>query len=485
MDNLKRLFFLSLLAFIFGWVPTQKIYASSKTIIYGNIKNMDVYPDTKEVSIQIADFGERKTIYRDSIKSDGKFKIEFDLQIAQDIYVEPLVGIIIAHPGDIIQIDIDFKDIGNIRFFGNGAKTNQDLNFYLNSNYSLGEYKNPITENGTPESFSINCDSVKNQMIEKWKQYNIDKKPNKEAQKWTYDLINIKYYKALLNFPFIYSYKKNMGSDWSPSTSYYRFIDNVSTIFDNSTLNTEAYSLLWPYCVTFSKQNIKGNSNDIDSIETIILSKISQGSFSNVFKQLLIGRIFYQKLKENNIEFLEFNRVFIDDMIKEPFIKVPLEIYYHKIKAEMGNPQIVSDAIFSRMYNTSGKKILDSIIKDNIGKVIYIDFWATWCGPCIAEFPNSKKMIQKYIGKDVVFVFICLGADEKKANSIFTEFQLKEKNYYCTEEQGNSISKGLGINAIPHYILIDKQGHITDQGSYLRPIYTETIKRVDKLLNEK
>lgn len=484
MENVKRFICLSFLIFLFGWMFTQKTNAISKTIISGNIKNMEVYPNTKEVSIQIGDFGEGKIVYRDSIKSDGRYKIEFDLQIPQDIYVEPFVGRIIAHPGDTIQIDIDFKDFGNIKFSGNRIKTNQDLNSYLNSNYSVGNYKNPYSENGTPESYTINCDSVKTKKLEKWKQYIIDKNPNQEVIKWTYDYINIEYYKALFYFPFSDSPIKKKSSDRNPSASYYCFIDSVSALFDNATINTDAYSLLGPYIITLIKQNIIGISNDLDSIDTIVISKISQSSLSNVFKQLLIGDIFYQRLKENNTEFLESNRVFVDSMIQEQFIKVPLELFYHKIKTEMENPQIVSDAIFSRMYNTSGKRILDSIIKDNKGKVIYIDFWGTWCGPCIAEFPNSKNMIQKYIGKDVTFVFICLGSDEKKAKSIFTEFQLKGNNYYCTDEQGDAILKGLGIKSLPYYILIDRQGYITDQGSGLRPMGPVTIGRVEKLLKK-
>ena len=130
MKHLKRIISIFLLTIVLGGCleKVDKNQESTLTIITGNVRNLEVYPNTKEVVLNIIDFRGKKTIFKDSIKSDGTFKIEFDLYKTQDISIYPIVGEIIAHPGDSINLRIDFKDIGNIQFFGDSEKSNTDLN---------------------------------------------------------------------------------------------------------------------------------------------------------------------------------------------------------------------------------------------------------------------------------------------------------------------------------------------------------------------
>ena len=110
---------------------------------------------------------------------------------------------------------------------------------------------------------------------------------------------------------------------------------------------------------------------------------------------------------------------------------------------------------------TDGKQISLDQFK---GKVIYIDTWATWCGPCIKELPASEKL-QEYFKKDTSLVFMYLSIDTNINN--WKKFLEKKPNLggiHCIQsnpDKGDFIWKLYNMQGIPHYILIDKEGKIS------------------------
>ena len=87
---------------------------------------------------------------------------------------------------------------------------------------------------------------------------------------------------------------------------------------------------------------------------------------------MLIGNFYYNFFNMNSLEFFENNKVFFDANIKEPFIKIPLENYYQKIKRDLENPQFALDVLLQKVNGTAFKDIMDSILINHKGKVIYI-----------------------------------------------------------------------------------------------------------------
>ncbi|PQJ74746.1 TlpA family protein disulfide reductase [Polaribacter gangjinensis] len=111
-----------------------------------------------------------------------------------------------------------------------------------------------------------------------------------------------------------------------------------------------------------------------------------------------------------------------------------------------------------------GKKSLDSFI----GKYVYIDVWATWCGPCIAQFPYLKELKTVYKNKNIVFVGISTDEDSRNGGSWeaaekkWRDF-VKEKNLGDVQLWSGrdfSFQQAYEINAIPRFILIDPDGKI-------------------------
>lgn len=123
-------------------------------------------------------------------------------------------------------------------------------------------------------------------------------------------------------------------------------------------------------------------------------------------------------------------------------------------------------------------------LEDFKGKYVYIDVWATWCGPCRAEIPSLKKMEELYHGKNIVFVSISVDVDKdhEKWKNFVSEKQLGGVQLFADKNWNSDFMLSYGINSIPRFILIDPNGKVV-KGNALRPSSPQLKEELDKLLN--
>jgi thiol-disulfide isomerase/thioredoxin len=461
----------------------QKLSVPTHTIITGSIKNLSTYPTTKVFSAQIVDFRGEKTIIKDSINTDGTFKLEFDLFITQDINVQPIVGKIIANPGDSIHLDIDFNNIGIIGFSGDSQKSNIDLNKFLTRYYSDSEFVNREAQKLDPLRFLSFCDSARLVMVKKQEEFIKTTNANNVIQKWTSDYIDIKYSQTLFQYYFKYKYSvRNNGKELRLPEGFLSFLKRVESLYNNTAINSGAYELLNYYTWIASSEII----NDSIKNEDIMMHLFNKSKASNenaILSQMLVGNIFFNTLCRNNTEFFRNNEKFLDENISEQFIKTPLKLNFAQVKQNVEKPLLVHNPIMENLAGTKGGSLIDSILNANKEKVIYIDFWANWCGPCIAAFPKSKILKDKFEGKDVVFVYLCLDSNIEMWKKNISILGSSGIHHVCTKEENNSLMKGFQIHGIPYFVLINKQGFVTESGNYLVPSSPETEEKILNLLN--
>ena len=98
------------------------------------------------------------------------------------------------------------------------------------------------------------------------------------------------------------------------------------------------------------------------------------------------------------------------------------------------------------------------------GKVVLIDFWATWCGPCVGELPNVQKVYGEYHDKGFDIIGVSLDQDKDKLTSFIKEKQMPWPQYFDGKGWGNKVSTTYGINSIPATYLLGKDGKIIAKG---------------------
>ena len=130
------------------------------------------------------------------------------------------------------------------------------------------------------------------------------------------------------------------------------------------------------------------------------------------------------------------------------------------------------------LKNLNGENVDFSSFK---GKFIVLDFWASWCGPCLANIPSQKLLIKKYNGSPLEFVSISLDTDKTKWKKTLKKYDLDGVQLNAPKAFNELIAIYFKVLAPPQYVIIDKDGMVVNQDAP-QPLDPELEKILDTLL---
>lgn len=157
--------------------------------------------------------------------------------------------------------------------------------------------------------------------------------------------------------------------------------------------------------------------------------------------------------------------------------KFLLDYYNQKVAAKK------MEGIASPSFDYENHKGGKTKLEDLRGKYVYIDVWATWCGPCIAEIPHLKKVEEKYHGKNIEFVSISVDTekDYEKWKKMVVAKELGGIQLFADKNWTSDFIKAYGINAIPRFILIGPDGKVI-KADAARPSSASLTELLDSLV---
>jgi thiol-disulfide isomerase/thioredoxin len=127
-------------------------------------------------------------------------------------------------------------------------------------------------------------------------------------------------------------------------------------------------------------------------------------------------------------------------------------------KAQLEKVQLVGKPLELTFTTTKGDKL--DLQTDYHGKVVLIDFWASWCPDCIRELPTVQEVYGKYKDEGFAVIGISLDKDAKALSNFVSKKSIPWPQYFDGKGWDNELSTKYGISEIPEMWLIDREGHL-------------------------
>ncbi len=126
-------------------------------------------------------------------------------------------------------------------------------------------------------------------------------------------------------------------------------------------------------------------------------------------------------------------------------------------KSTKSAPPAVGEVVELKFHPVKGKNVNLANMK---GKVVLIDFWATWCGPCVAEMPNVIAAYNKLHEKGFEIVGISLDQDKAALTKFIKDKEMPWPQYFDGKGWDNEIATRFGVSSIPAMWLVGKDGKL-------------------------
>ena len=182
------------------------------------------------------------------------------------------------------------------------------------------------------------------------------------------------------------------------------------------------------------------------------------------------------------IPYLVWQVEFCDSLVNDFYAICKNKSYRELVKKRYESQRDLSSGKAAPDFNllgVDGKKISLKSLK---GKIVFIDFWASWCAPCIAGMSKTLALQEKFrSNEDVAFVYINMAEPDAAWRNAMKKFMISNLNLYADQKQERELRSKYGFNGIPHYVLIDKEGKfISSNMTSFETAEFEIAKRIEK-----
>ncbi|MDH8701702.1 thiol-disulfide isomerase/thioredoxin [Dysgonomonadaceae bacterium PH5-43] len=198
--------------------------------------------------------------------------------------------------------------------------------------------------------------------------------------------------------------------------------------------------------------------------------------FSGKTREFLMFYWAKKFIKQENIALAKQYLEEASDEDYKAYIATKLQLL--EINQAIDNGELPSDILMS--MNDSQITLAD-MFNEYKGKYIYLDFWASWCGPCRSLMPKSHELKAKY-KDDVRFVYVSIDKDAPAWKMAVKQENLSPEDSYLISDKSEFI-KNKQVKTIPRYMIIDREGKIINDNAF-RPDDPEFDEKMSKIIKK-
>jgi len=467
---MRNLFFILILSITVSCITSAKSNIELKkghVIVEGRVSNLN--NNSKVLRFQklgIDEFDQTAII-----DSSGYFRAEFDLFHAQnvdlsyenrtiDLYIKPGDGLYLTFDATIFkQNPFPYFEISgsssittnNIQDY---AQFHNSVSFEPQFDKSVKEFLNDLNKQLALEDSVLNDYCYKN-------------KPTNEFITWSKK--NIKYSIAN-NLMVYYAISEGTFKQKKPEI----FNTDLFPVNDDSAIVSGLYFKHLNNYV-FAKY-INGDS----ICQRFIQKKETKNVYTRIFSNLIkhekpgLGRDIM--IYKNFCDFLSYR---VNDTLKQdliylwasfsPLIKNSelLNLLAEKKSdfERQGSYKEIASNLKSKSKSETLDKFWETVHSKYKGKIIYIDIWATWCGPCRGEISPAIVLHDQFRDKPIAFINLCLLSNKDEWEKLIEKSHLTGDNYFFNEEESNLLRDELKFVNYPTHMIIDKKGNLIEKNA--------------------
>jgi len=391
------------------------------------------------------------------IDTTGHFKVDTVLAYPQEIFTP--YGSLYCSNGDSLFLEIEKGEI--VVLSGVGAILNNEIRAY--NKYQQKQFRDS-TNYLTCDHYVKYIEQREGVFLDSLTRYIEDSAPSSKSIEWIRDHITYWSWRDLLRYPWLS--KARHSTESSIPESYYAFLDQYDMDDFDYLSRNHIFFLheFYRYCRLNPKDSLDlanefGMKGDTASAIALHQRMITNKT-SGITRELFLTKFYHLMLKgkDTTIYFDYYDST----LISQEYFLWELERELEQTRAFLSNKQ-TGQAIIQDFSKIPESSILKSIVERYKGTVIYIDFWAPWCGPCLREFPYSKKLQEHFEGKEITFLYLGNQSSEDIWRSSIANNQLSGEHILLTDTQFAHLSKLFKITGIPHYVLIDRDGKVVSK----------------------
>ena len=373
---------------------------------------------------------------------------------------------IYLEPGDLMQVHFKGNDfLKTVHFSGKGSKHN---NYLKSKNNRFAEVDKTAKKNSEKlkwEAFQTELQKAKSSKLDYFNNHRDINEFSNAFRGFAEADIIYWYGYTMLNYQWEYPFANNMDAPMKMPEPFYNFLDEIPVSKEGALPNN--------YYTYFLDQFFDYQSEHADNLGL---------NDQQLAEKFLVGEpLVYFKAKKLAIACKRGKAKKRGEEIKRFIENNPYETYNDVLRLVYNEAKglvIGMKAPEFELADINGNIVT---LADLQGKVVYMDFWATWCSPCVQQMKNSKVWKSKFSEEEVAFVYISLDKNKEAWEKFVKTNDIKGYHLAATGKDvyRSQIAKLYKVKKLPWYFLIDKNGKIA-----YKPTKGKTSGRVKDRIHE-